>query len=108
MERTSRVQEIDSLPPEKKAMINRLRRVEGQLRGIQRMIEENSPCGPILVQLSAARRAMHQACIEVLKGHLKGCLTRGQAPDPKELEQLIGALLELAPAGDQNLSEKHE
>ncbi len=99
MGHTSRVEEIDALPPEKKAMLNRLKRVEGQLRGIQRMIVENAPCNTILIQLSAARKAMQQACIEILKGYVQNCLVQNKNPDIGELERLVGALLDIAPSG---------
>ena len=55
---------IDELSPERKAMVNRLRRVEGQLRGIQKMIIDDKPCQDILIQLSAARKAVQQGCID--------------------------------------------
>ncbi len=104
----SRVEGIDALPPEKKAMLNRLKRVEGQLRGIQRLIVENAPCSTVLIQLSAARKAMQQACIEILKGHVHNCLVRNQTPDMGELERLVGALLDLAPSGNAELPESPE
>lgn len=93
----SLIQQLDNLPPEQKAMLNRLKRVEGQLRGIQRMIIEEKPCYTILVQLSAARKAMQQACIEILKGYVQKCLVENDPLDIDELERLIGALVELAP-----------
>ena len=49
MPRNSLLEKLDALPPHRKAMLNRLRRVEGQLRGIQRMIIEEKPCYDILL-----------------------------------------------------------
>jgi len=97
MPRESLIEQLEHLSPEQKAMLNRLKRVEGQLRGIQRMIIENKPCHNILVQLSAARKAMQQACIEILKNYIHKCLTTKSLTDTKELEALIGAMLDLAP-----------
>ncbi|MBP8673014.1 MAG: metal-sensitive transcriptional regulator, partial [Synergistales bacterium] len=71
------VQQIEDIAPEKKAILNRLKRVEGQLRGIQRMIVEDRPCRDILIQLSAARKAMQQTCIEILKGYVHKCFREG-------------------------------
>ena len=46
-------------------LINRLKRAEGQLRGVQRMIEEAQPCRDILSQLSAVRKALDSACVRM-------------------------------------------
>ena len=97
MPKESLIEQLENLSPEQKAMLNRLKRVEGQLRGIQRMIIEDKPCHNILVQLSAARKAMQQACIEILKNYIHKCLETKCLEDTKELEVLIGAMLDLAP-----------
>lgn len=98
MEKETLIARVDTLSPGKKAMLNRLKRVEGQLRGIQRMIVEDAPCSTVLIQLSAARRAMQQACIEILKGSLQHCLGKAPTPDLTEIEILVTALIDLAPA----------
>jgi DNA-binding FrmR family transcriptional regulator len=100
----SLIEQLENLSPEQKAMLNRLKRVEGQLRGIQRMIIENKPCHNILIQLSAARKAMHQVCIEILKNYIQRCLATKSLEDTSELETLISAMLDLAPLA----SEKQE
>jgi DNA-binding FrmR family transcriptional regulator len=100
----SLIEQLENLSPEQKAMLNRLKRVEGQLRGIQRMIIENKPCHNILIQLSAARKAMHQVCIEILKNYIQRCLATKSLEDTSELETLISAMLDLAPPA----SEKQE
>lgn len=46
---------------DKKALILRLKRIEGQIRGLQRLIDEDAPCASVAQQLSAARRAMDKA-----------------------------------------------
>ncbi|MFA0889071.1 MAG: metal-sensitive transcriptional regulator [Synergistales bacterium] len=97
MPKESLIELLENLSPERKAMLNRLKRVEGQLRGIQRMIIENKPCHNILIQLSAARKAMQQACIEILKNYIHQCIATKSLDDTKELEALIGAMLDLAP-----------
>lgn len=97
MAKKSLIKELDELSPERKAMLNRLKRVEGQLRGIQRMIIEDKPCHAILVQMSAARKAMQQACIEILKNYVRKCLAEQGETDLREMESLIGTLIDIAP-----------
>lgn len=97
MAKQSLIQEIKELSPERRAMLNRLKRVEGQLRGIQRMIVEDQPCHSILVQLSAARKAMQQACIEILKNYIRKCLAEQGKTNLDEMESLIGTLIDIAP-----------
>jgi DNA-binding FrmR family transcriptional regulator len=93
------VQQIEDAAPEKKAILNRLKRVEGQLRGIQRMIVEDRPCRDILIQLSAARKAMQQTCIEILKGYVHKCFREGEPTEKslEELETVVSTLLDIAP-----------
>ena len=64
MAKDSLIDLLENLPQDRRAMLNRLRRVEGQLRGIQRMIIEEKPCYDVLLQLSAARKAMQNASME--------------------------------------------
>ncbi len=87
------------LTDEKKSMINRLKRVEGQIRGIQRMIEEDKDCCDILLQLSAARKAMQNACLEIVKNYMSHCMisTNDGEVDFSRLQKLIEALVEIAP-----------
>jgi DNA-binding FrmR family transcriptional regulator len=53
--------------------LNRLRRIEGQVRGLQRMVEEDRPCGDILTQVSSVQEALRAAGRELLRDHLKHC-----------------------------------
>jgi DNA-binding FrmR family transcriptional regulator len=98
MAKDSLIERLENLPQDRKAMLNRLRRVEGQLRGIQRMIIEEKPCYDVLLQLSAARKAMQRACIEILKNYLQKCVHEAKSPDFENLEKLIEALVEISPA----------
>ncbi|MCG2769220.1 MAG: metal-sensitive transcriptional regulator [Anaerolineae bacterium] len=70
----------------------RLRRVEGQIRGIQRMIEDERDCEDIITQLMAARAALDKAGLLIVSSHLKQCL-RGSS-DP-ELEGSLHRVIEL-------------
>jgi len=103
MAKASLIDQLDNLSKEKKAMLNRLRRVEGQLRGIQRMIIEDKACYDILLQLSAARKAMQKACIVILKHSVSDCLSETSEPDLENLEKLISALIDISPAIETDL-----
>jgi DNA-binding FrmR family transcriptional regulator len=58
----------------KEAIQKRLRRIEGQVRGIQRMVEEDRYCISILEQVAATTRALQSMSIELLDGHLATCV----------------------------------
>lgn len=51
---------------QRKDMVNRLKRAEGQLRGLQRMITEGEPCLDVLNQMAAARKALDSACVRMV------------------------------------------
>ncbi|CAH2462676.1 MULTISPECIES: metal-sensing transcriptional repressor [Bacillus] len=60
---------------EKEQIINRLKRIEGQVRGIQNMIENDRYCVDILVQISAINAAMKKVGMGVLKNHTNHCVS---------------------------------
>jgi DNA-binding FrmR family transcriptional regulator len=55
-------------------LLARLRRIEGQVRGIQRMVEEDRYCVDILMQLAAVRAAVNQVGRSLLESHTRGCV----------------------------------
>ncbi len=59
---------------EQKALLNRLRRIEGQVRGLEKMVEENAYCPDILVQASAVNSALNSFSKELLSKHMKTCV----------------------------------
>ena len=61
---------------EKKLIINRLNRIEGQIRGIKRMIEEDSYCNDVLIQLSAIQNSVKSLSNHVLENHLYSCVSK--------------------------------
>lgn len=61
---------------EKKELLTRLRRVEGQIRGIERMVEEDIYCPDILTQVSAATCALNSFNKVLLAGHIRGCVVQ--------------------------------
>ena len=59
------------------AVINRLKRIEGQVRGLMKMIEEDKSCEEILMQISSAKSALHKTGQVILEGHLHHCVLDG-------------------------------
>ena len=61
---------------DKENLLMRLRRIEGQVRGVQRMIEEEKYCVDILVQIAAIRSALDRVGLILLENHTRGCVAR--------------------------------
>ena len=78
---------------EKKKLITRLNRIEGQIRGIRKMVEDDSYCMDILVQTSAASSAFSSFQRELLSSHISGCVARGiKDGDDTVVPELISIL----------------
>ncbi len=80
---------------DKQALIKRLHRIEGQVRGIERMVDDDRYCIDILTQISAVNTALESLAFKILDEHVKHCvagaLTSGDAKDAAEK---TGELLE--------------
>jgi DNA-binding FrmR family transcriptional regulator len=59
---------------DKAALLGRLRRVEGQVRGVHRMVEEDAYCIDVLTQIAAATKALQAVAVGLLEGHLAHCV----------------------------------
>jgi DNA-binding FrmR family transcriptional regulator len=59
----------------KAAVLKRLRRIEGQIRGLQRMVDEDTYCIDVLTQVSAATKALQAVALALLEDHLSHCVT---------------------------------
>ena len=70
----------------KDAHLKRLRRIEGQIRGLQRMVEQDTYCIDILTQVSAATRALESVALLLLEEHLGHCVTRAVAEGGDEAD----------------------
>ena len=66
---------------EKHAILARLRRVEGQVRGLQRLVDEDTYCIDILTQISASTKALESVALLLLDQHLQHCLTHADGPE---------------------------
>ena len=71
----------DDLAQEVQGLLARLRRIEGQIRGIQRMLEEDRVCEDIVTQLMAARSSLDQVGLRLLEHHVERCLCDDEAPE---------------------------
>lgn len=76
------------------AVIKRLKRIEGQIRGLMKMVEEDKPCENILVQISAAKSALHKTGQAILEGHLHHCVLDGikEGKEEETLKKLSAAI----------------
>jgi DNA-binding FrmR family transcriptional regulator len=79
---------------ERRDVLNRLARIEGQVRGVQRMVEDDDYCVDILTQISAATTALDRVGLKVLDGHVHGCVREAIVGGGKEAEAKTAELLE--------------
>lgn len=75
-------------PEELKRLLDRLARVEGQVRGLRKMLEEERCCEDVLTQLLACRSGLEQAGLLVLDHHLEACVLNDARLSPEALKQL--------------------
>jgi CsoR family transcriptional regulator, copper-sensing transcriptional repressor len=85
------------LDPEiKHAALTRLRRIEGQVRGLQRMIEEERYCADVLTQVSSVQEALRGVGRGLLHNHLKHCASTAiRSGDPAQADAMYEELMEL-------------
>lgn len=74
----------DKLSIDKKEIIDRLHRLCGQLRALERLIEENAPCEQVLTQFAAARSAFQKVGVRVLATAMRECVMPEQATEPEK------------------------
>jgi DNA-binding FrmR family transcriptional regulator len=75
-----------------KQLLDRLARVEGQVRGLRKMLEEDRTCEEILTQLLAARSGLESAGLLVLDRHMEECVLHDEEVRPESIEELRKAL----------------
>ncbi|GMA52234.1 copper-sensing transcriptional repressor CsoR [Alicyclobacillus contaminans] len=83
-----------SYTPKKDDLLRRLKRIEGQVRGIQKMIDEERYCVDILIQIAAIKSAMHQVGLSILESHTRGCVADAIA-NHKDGEAKIEELMDV-------------
>lgn len=75
-------------------VLTRLRRVEGQIRGLQRMVEEDSYCIDILTQITAASNALKKTAVALLDDHIRHCVTDPKRSADKDMVSEATAAIE--------------
>lgn len=82
-------------PEIKDRNLKRLRRIEGQVRGLQKMVEDDRYCADILTQISSVQEALRAVGRELMRNHLKHCATKAIKTGPQEAEGMYDELIEL-------------
>jgi DNA-binding FrmR family transcriptional regulator len=86
---------------DKQALTKRLRRIEGQVRGIEKMVDDDRYCVDVLTQISAVTKALESLAFEVLEDHVKHCVAGAIASGDSEAaseksEELLAAVQRFA------------
>jgi CsoR family transcriptional regulator, copper-sensing transcriptional repressor len=82
-------------PSVKERNIRRLRRIEGQVRGLQRMVEEDRYCADVLTQMSSVHEALRAVARELMRNHLKHCAATAIRRGDEEAESMYDELTDL-------------
>jgi CsoR family transcriptional regulator, copper-sensing transcriptional repressor len=84
----------------KDAVLKRLRRIEGQVRGVERMVEENRYCIDVVTQVTAIQAALDKVALELLADHAAHCVvSAGPAEQRERTEELMAAVRRLLRRG---------
>jgi len=80
----------------------RLRRIEGQVKGIQRMLEEGRPCEDVITQIMAARAALDKVALSVMAEHMEECLSKTASSEVKKatIERALTLFLRMSPGAE--------
>jgi CsoR family transcriptional regulator, copper-sensing transcriptional repressor len=85
-----------AVDPEAKARnLRRLRRIEGQVRGLQKMIDEDRYCADIMTQISSVHEALRSVGRELMRNHLRHCATAAIKAGPEQAEPMYDELVDL-------------
>ena len=75
--------------------VKRLRRIEGQVRGLQKMVEEDRYCADVMTQISSVQEALRAVSRELMRNHLKHCAAAAIRTGPAEAESMYDELVDL-------------
>jgi DNA-binding FrmR family transcriptional regulator len=82
-------------PAIKEANLKRLRRIEGQIRGLQKMVEDDRYCPDVITQIASVQEALRGVGRQLLRNHLKHCATTAIKKGPADADRTYDELLEL-------------
>ena len=76
----------------KEELLKRLARVEGQIRGVTRMVEEDRYCIDVLTQIEAAEAALNKVALGLVDDHVRHCMRGGRGASEEQIQELMGAV----------------
>jgi CsoR family transcriptional regulator, copper-sensing transcriptional repressor len=76
----------------KEDLLTRLSRVEGQVRGVTKMVEEDRYCIDVLTQIQAAEAALNKIALGLLDEHVRNCMRADEGASDKQVQELMGAV----------------
>ena len=76
----------------KEQLLKRLARVEGQVRGVTRMVEEERYCIDVLTQIEAAQAALNKIALGLVDDHVRSCMRGGKGASEEQVAELMGAV----------------
>jgi CsoR family transcriptional regulator, copper-sensing transcriptional repressor len=82
--------------PSPDQLVVRLRRAEGQLRGVQRMLEEGTDCQQVLTQLAAVKAAVDQVGLHLISERLRTCVAGGEGDCAEQFDEAVATFLRFA------------
>ena len=88
-------------PERKDRNRKRLRRIEGQVRGLQKMVEDDRYCADIMIQISSVQEALRAVSRELMRNHLRHCAAAAIRASPEEAEQMYDELVDLMSRRDR-------
>jgi DNA-binding FrmR family transcriptional regulator len=86
---------LDVDPEVKARNLKRLRRIEGQVRGLQKMVEDDRYCADIMTQISSVHEALRAVGRELMRNHLRHCATSAIRGTPEAADAMYDELIEL-------------
>lgn len=75
--------------------LKRLRRIEGQIRGLQKMVEDDRYCADVLTQIASVHEALRSVGRELVRNHLKHCATHAIQAGPEQAEEMYDELVNM-------------
>ena len=88
-------------PERKDRNLKRLRRIEGQVRGLHKMVEDDRYCADIMIQISSVQEALRAVSRELMRNHLRHCAAAAIRASPEEAEQMYDELVDLMSRRDR-------
>jgi DNA-binding FrmR family transcriptional regulator len=82
-------------PDIKARNLKRLRRIEGQVRGLQKMVEEDRYCADVMTQIASVHEALRAVGRELMRNHLKHCASSAIKSGPDEAEEMYDELVDM-------------